>query len=186
MAFVTDPPPPAGGPVPLDRRTVTVLFADLVRSTHLIARLDAEDALAVLGPALAAMTRAVQRYAGTVCKPLGDGVMAMFGAPMMQEDHALRACHAALAMQEQIIAVSHKLSAEYGLELKLRIGLTSGPVVITAATDGGATTYDAVGATVHLASRMQSAAAPGTICLSELAGAVSTRLSLAGRSGPRR
>ena len=167
MSFVTDPPSPAGGPVPLDRRTVTVLFADLVRSTHLIARLDAEDALAVLGPALAAMTRAVQRYAGTVCKPLGDGVMAMFGAPMMQEDHALRACHAALAMQEQIIAVSHKLSAEYGLELKLRIGLTSGPVVITAATDGGATTYDAVGATVHLASRMQSAAAPGTICLSE-------------------
>jgi class 3 adenylate cyclase/tetratricopeptide (TPR) repeat protein len=151
---------------PQDRRTVTVLFADIVGSTSLIERLDAEQALAMLEPAVKTVSDSVNRYGGTVVQTLGDGLMAIFGVPLMQEDHALRACDAALDAQQRL----HELAARlllHGVNLKLRIGLNSGPVVVTAANEGGRIRYGAVGPTVHLANRIETAAEPGTIGLSE-------------------
>jgi class 3 adenylate cyclase/tetratricopeptide (TPR) repeat protein len=150
-----------------DRRNVTVLFADIVGSTALIEGMDVEGAWGVLMPVLDLMVRAVERYSGTVINRLGDGIMAIFGIPVMLEDHALHACHAALAIQEDVRALAQRWAAPQAPDLKLRIGINSGPILVTEVTDSARTSYDAVGATVHLASRVQSAAEPGTICLSE-------------------
>jgi class 3 adenylate cyclase/tetratricopeptide (TPR) repeat protein len=141
-----------------ERKQVTVLFADVVGSTQLIEGMDPELAAAQLSPALQAMMTAVHRYEGTVNKVQGDGIMALFGAPLAHEDHALRACLAALAMQE---AIQQHLVGDLGI----RVGLHSGEVVVRSIGNDLSMDYDAIGPTVHLAGRMEQMAAPGTIKL---------------------
>ena len=141
-----------------ERKQVTVLFADVVGSTKLIEGMDPEFAAARLSPALQAMMAAVHRYEGTVNKVQGDGIMALFGAPLAHEDHALRACLAALAMQEAI-------QQNLGGDLAIRVGLHSGEVVVRSIGNDLSMDYDAIGPTVHLAGRMEQMAAPGTVKL---------------------
>src|SRR5437762_7297680 len=115
-----------------ERKQVTVLFADLKDSTELIRGLDPEAAQQLLDPALHRMMDAVHRYEGTVNQVLGDGIMALFGAPLAHEDHALRACYAALAMQTAMQFYTEEVRRTQGLELRMRVGLNSGEVVVRA------------------------------------------------------
>jgi class 3 adenylate cyclase len=163
LAADTPPPPPPPPPPTLyrhidegERKLVTVLFADIRGSTSLIEAMDPEQAMGLLDPAVQAMVGAVQRFGGTVNRVQGDGIMALFGAPVASEDHAVRACLAAQA----ILAAIAGLHAE----LEVRVGLNSGDVVIRSVGQDPSD-YDAVGVTVHLAHRMETAAKPGTVCL---------------------
>src|SRR5207245_8659147 len=108
-----------------ERKQVTVLFADIKESTELIKDLDAEAAQLLLDPALHHMMDAVHRFEGTVNQVLGDGIMAIFGAPIAHADHALRACYAALAMQAAMHAYTDEVRRTRGLELRMRVGLNS-------------------------------------------------------------
>jgi class 3 adenylate cyclase/tetratricopeptide (TPR) repeat protein len=146
--------PSAGG----ERKQATILFADIVDSTRLIADLDAEEALSRLRPVLAAIAEAVRRFNGVVVRSLGDGLKAAFGAPRALEGHALFACKAALAMQEAVTALP---SAP-----KIRVGVHSGEVVAGELDVGAAVQREAVGLTVHLASRIEQIAEPGGIFIS--------------------
>ncbi|HEY7492800.1 MAG TPA: adenylate/guanylate cyclase domain-containing protein, partial [Candidatus Tectomicrobia bacterium] len=148
-----------------ERKQVTVLFADLKGSTELIKDLDPEAAQQLLDPALHRMMEAVHRYEGTVNQVLGDGIMALFGAPLAHEDHALRACYAALAMQAALHAYAEEVRHAQGLELHMRVGLNSGEVVVRTISNNLHMDYSAVGQTTHLAARMEQLAAPGSIHL---------------------
>jgi class 3 adenylate cyclase len=148
-----------------ERKQVTVLFADLKDSTELIRGLDPEAAQQLLDPALHRMMDAVHRFEGTVNQVLGDGIMALFGAPIAHEDHALRACYAALAMQAAMRAYTEQVRRTHGLELRMRVGLNSGEVVVRAIGNDLHMDYSAVGETTHLAARMEQMATPGTIRL---------------------
>jgi class 3 adenylate cyclase len=148
-----------------ERKQVTVLFADIKGSTELIAGLDPEEARTLLDPALRLMMHAVHRYEGTVNQVLGDGIMALFGAPLAHEDHAVRACYAALAMQEAMRRYTEEVRHTHGVEVQLRVGLNSGAVVVRAIGDDLHMDYSAVGQTTHLAARMEQLAPPGSIRL---------------------
>ena len=148
-----------------ERKQVTVLFADLKGSTELIRDLDPEQAQTLLDPALHAMMDAVHRYEGTVNQVLGDGIMALFGAPVAHEDHAARACYAALAMQAALRRYAEDVRRSHGLELQARVGLHSGEVVVRAIGNDLHMDYSAVGQTTHLAARMEQLATPGSIRL---------------------
>src|SRR5262249_22500005 len=148
-----------------ERKQVTVLFADLKGSTELIRDLDPEQAQTLLDPALRHMMDAVHRYEGTVNQVLGDGIMALFGAPIAHEDHALRACYAALAMQAAMRAYTEEVRRAHGLELHIRVGLNAGEVVVRAIGNDLHMDYSAVGQTTHLAARMEQLASPGSIRL---------------------
>jgi class 3 adenylate cyclase/tetratricopeptide (TPR) repeat protein len=148
-----------------ERKQVTVLFADIKGSTELIAGLDPEEARTLLDPALRLMMHAVHRYEGTVNQVLGDGIMALFGAPLAHEDHAVRACYAALAMQEAMRRYTEEVRHTHGVEMQLRVGLNSGAVVVRAIGDDLHMDYAAVGQTTHLAARMEQLAPPGSIRL---------------------
>jgi class 3 adenylate cyclase len=148
-----------------ERKQVTVLFADLKDSTELSRGLDPEDAQQLLDPALHHMMDAVHRFEGTVNQVLGDGIMALFGAPIAHEDHALRACYAALAMQAAMRAYTEEVRRTRGLELRMRVGLNSGEVVVRAIGNDLHMDYSAVGETTHLAARMEQLATPGSIRL---------------------
>src|SRR5215813_3708396 len=113
-----------------ERKHVTVLFADLKGSMELIVRRDPEEANALLTPVLERMMEAVHRYEGTVNQVMGDGIMALFGAPVAHEDHAVRACYAALRMQESVRRYSEDVRRSHGLEVQIRVGLNSGGVVV--------------------------------------------------------
>src|SRR5262252_9499875 len=115
-----------------ERKQVTVLFTDLKGSTELIEGLDPEEARQLLDPALHVMMEAVHRYEGTVNQVLGDGIMALFGAPIANEDHAVRACYAALRMQESVGAYAAEMLREHGTVMQIRVGLNSGEVVVRA------------------------------------------------------
>ena len=145
-----------------ERKQVTVLFADLKGSMELLADRDPEDARRLLDPVLSLMMEAVHRYEGTVNQVMGDGIMALFGAPVAHEDHAVRACYAALHMQDAIRRYSEDLRRAHGLEVQARIGLNSGEVVVRAIHSDLHMDYTAVGQTVHLAARMEQLAAPGS------------------------
>jgi class 3 adenylate cyclase len=121
----------------------------------------------LLDSVLSAMMDAVHRYEGTVNKVLGDGIMALFGAPLAHEDHAVRACYAALAMQDALRRVAEQARARFGVEPQIRIGLNSGEVVVRAIGNDLSLHYDAIGLTAHLASRMEQLAVPGTIRLTQ-------------------
>src|SRR5262249_8251929 len=144
---------------------VTVLFADIKGSTELIEGLDPEEARKLLDPALYAMMEAVHRYEGTVNQVLGDGIMALFGAPVAHEDHAARACYAALAMQTALRRYGEQVRHSHGLEMQIRVGLHSGEVVVRAIGNDLHMDYSAVGQTTHLAARMEQLATPGSIRL---------------------
>jgi len=148
-----------------ERKQVTVLFADLKGSMELLADRDPEEARQVLDPVLTRMIEAVHRYDGTVNQVMGDGIMALFGAPLAHEDHALRACYAALAMQAAMRRLIDEGRRTHGVEVRIRVGLNSGEVVVRAIGSDLHMDYTAVGQTTHLAARMEQLAAPGTILL---------------------
>ncbi|MDB5716308.1 MAG: hypothetical protein JWO15_3705 [Sphingomonadales bacterium] len=144
-----------------ERKHVTVLFADIRGSTALIDRLDPEEALEVIGPILKRLMDAVHLHDGLVNQTRGDGIMALFGAPIASEDHAVQACRAALAIRETVSEFNQ--SKENPVEI--RIGIHSGQVVIHSIGSNLAMNYDAVGKTVHLAARMETLAEPDTIMM---------------------
>src|SRR5437867_628009 len=148
-----------------ERKQVTVLFADIKDSTELIKDLDPEAAQQLLDPALHAMMDAVHRFEGTVNQVLGDGIMALFGAPLAHEDHALRACYAALTMQTAMREYTEAVRRAHGIEMRIRVGLNSGEVVVRAIGNDPHMDYSAVGQTTHLAARMEQLATPGPIRL---------------------
>jgi predicted ATPase/class 3 adenylate cyclase len=150
-----------------ERKQVTVLFADIKDSLALIRSLDPEAAQQLLDPALHLMMEAVHRYDGTVNQVLGDGIMALFGAPIAHEDHAARACYAALAMQAALKDYDQEVRRLHNVSMQSRIGLNSGEVVVRAIRSDLHMDYSAVGQTTHLASRMEQLASPDTIRLSE-------------------
>jgi len=148
-----------------ERKQVTVLFADLKDSTELIRGLDPEAAQQLLDPALHLMMDAVHRFEGTANQVLGDGIMALFGAPVAHEDHAVRACYAALAMQDTLRRYSAELRRRHGVEVQIRVGLNSGEVVVRAIGNDLHMDYSAVGETTVLAARMEQTATPGSVRL---------------------
>jgi class 3 adenylate cyclase len=148
-----------------ERKQVTVLFADLKGSMELLADRDPEEARAILDPALERMMEAVHRYEGTVNQVLGDGIMALFGAPLALEDHAVRACFAALRIQESARRYAEEVRRATGLLVQIRVGLNSGEVVVRSIGSDLRMDYTAVGQTTHLAARMEQMAAPGSILL---------------------
>src|SRR5262249_49844569 len=148
-----------------ERKQVTVLFADLKGSMELLAERDPEEARQLLDPVLQHMMEAVHRYEGTVNQVLGDGIMALFGAPIPHEDHAARACYAALAMQEAMQRYAEEVRRTQGLLVQMRVGLNSGEVVVRAINNDLHMDYSAVGQTTHLAARMEQLAAPGSVLL---------------------
>src|SRR5215813_8898632 len=150
-----------------ERKQVTVLFADLKGSMELLADRDPEEARKFLDPVLERMMEAVHRYEGTVNQVMGDGIMALFGAPVAHEDHAVRACYAALAMQSSIRRYSEELLRIQGLAVRIRVGLNSGEVVVRAIGSDLHMDYTAVGQTTHLAARLEQLADPGATLLSE-------------------
>jgi class 3 adenylate cyclase len=143
-----------------ERKQVTVLFADLKGSMELLADRDPEEARKLLDPVLERMMEAVHRYEGTVNQVMGDGIMALFGAPLAHEDHAVRACYAALDMQGTIRRYADEVWRSDGITVKIRVGLNSGEVVVRAIGSDLRVDYTAVGQTTHLAARMEQLASP--------------------------
>jgi class 3 adenylate cyclase len=148
-----------------ERKQVTILFADLKGSMELLADRDPEEARKLLDPVLERMMEAVHRYEGTVNQVMGDGIMALFGAPLAHEDHAVRACYAALWMQEIVKKYAEEVRRSHAAVVKIRIGLNSGEVVVRAIGSDLHMDYTAVGQTTHLAARMEQLADPGAIVI---------------------
>ena len=158
--------PIALSPKRAEYKQVTVLFADVVHSMELAATLGAERLREIMTELVTRSTRVVQHLCGTVDKFTGDGVMAVFGAPVALEDHAVRACLAALEIEDEVARLSAEIEHRDGVSLKLRIGLNSGEV-ITGEIGSRALGYTAVGEHVGLAQRMESVASPGEVVVSE-------------------
>ena len=146
-----------------ERKTVTALFADIKGSTELMEDLDPEDARRIIDPSLTLMIDAVHRYDGYVVQSTGDGIFALFGAPVASEDHPQRALYAALRMQDELKRHSDRVCAEGGLPVQARIGINTGEVVVRSITTGkGHAEYTPIGHTTNLASRMQTLAPIGS------------------------
>src|SRR5271170_7706991 len=151
-----------------ERKTVTALFADIKGSTELEQDLDPEEARAIIDPALKLMIDAVRRYDGYVVQSTGDGIFAMFGAPLAHEDHPQRAIHSAMRMQDEVRRYADRLRAEGRAPLQIRVGANTGEVVVRTIHTGAAKTeYTAIGHPVNLASRMQTLANPGSTVIAE-------------------
>jgi len=151
-----------------ERKTVTALFSDIKGSTELEQDLDPEEARAIVDPALKLMIDAVRRYDGYIVQSTGDGIFALFGAPVAHEDHPQRALYAALRMQEELKRYSARLRESGNLPLEARVGVNTGEVVVRSITTGeGHTEYTPIGHTNNLASRMQALAPTGSIAISE-------------------
>jgi class 3 adenylate cyclase len=151
-----------------ERKIITVLFADIKGSMELIEPLDPEEARAVVDPALKRMIEAVQRYGGYVAQSTGDGVFALFGAPVACEDHPQRALHAALRMQEELGRYSNQLRQDGRAPLSIRVGVCTGEVVVRTIKTGEAhTEYAPIGHSTSLASRLQALASPGSIMIDD-------------------
>src|SRR3984957_3481779 len=146
-----------------ERKQVTVLFADIKGSMELLADRDPEDAQKLLDPVLERMIEAVHYYEGTVSRVMGDGIFALFGAPLAHEDHAVRACFAALRMQESVARYAGEVERAHGIPVAIRIGLNSGEILVCAIGNDLHMEYTVVGQTVHLAARIEQMARPGTI-----------------------
>jgi class 3 adenylate cyclase/tetratricopeptide (TPR) repeat protein len=146
-----------------ERKQVTVLFADLKGSMELLADRDPEEVRQILDPVLEHMMEAVHRYEGTVNQVMGDGIMALFGAPLAHEDHAVRACYAALRMQQTVMRYGDEVQRSHGLPIQIRVGLNSGEVVVRSVANDLHVDYTAVGQTTHLAARMEQTAKAGSI-----------------------
>ena len=146
-----------------ERKQVTVLFADIKGSMELLADRDPEEAQKLLDPVLERMIEAVHHYEGTVNRVMGDGIMALFGAPLAHEDHAVRACYAALRMQETVTRYADEIQRSHGLPVTIRVGLNSGEIVVCAIGNDLHMHYTVVGQTAHLAARMEQLAKPGSV-----------------------
>ena len=147
-----------------ERKQVTVLFADLKGSMELVADRDPEEARALLDPVLEHMMEAVHRYEGTVNQVMGDGIMALFGAPLAHEDHAVRACYAALRMQESVKRYAEGVGRGRGATIRIRVGLNSGEVVVRAIGSDLHMDYTAVGQITHLARARSTLGIPARSC----------------------
>src|SRR5579863_1002138 len=138
-----------------ERKTVTALFADIKGSTELEQDLDPEEARAIIDPALKLMIDAVRRYDGYIVQSTGDGIFALFGAPVAHEDHPQRALYAALRMQEELRQYGSKLQTQGRAPIEIRVGVNTGEVVVRSITTGaGQVEYTPIGHTANLASRM--------------------------------
>src|SRR6202165_5788691 len=164
---VTPEQPDASSTIDGERKTVTALFADIKGSTELMRDLDPEEARAIVDPVLQLMIAAVHRYGGYVAQSTGDGIFALFGAPVAHEDHPQRALHAALAMQEELRRYAERLRNEGKIPIEARVGVNTGEVVVRSIQVGGHTEYTPVGHVTNLAARMQTAAPAGSIAASE-------------------
>ncbi|MFI5008025.1 MAG: AAA family ATPase, partial [Solirubrobacterales bacterium] len=145
-----------------ERKQVTVLFADLKGSMELLADRDLEEARRLLDPVVERMMEAVHHYEGTVNQVMGDGIMALFGAPIGHEDHAVRGCYAAMRMQRRVTLYADEIQRAGGTPVQIRVGLNSGEVVVRAIGSDLRMDYTAVGQTTHLAARMEQMAKPGS------------------------
>ena len=154
-------------PADAERKIATVLFADIANSTEIIRDFDAEEARRLLAPTVELMADAVHRYQGIVIRDRGDGIMASFGAPLALEDHAVMACYAALDMQQAIRVRANEVARDIGLPLEVRVGINSGPVVVTVRHEAGKPREIRVdGVPTHIAARLEPLARPGSILLS--------------------
>jgi class 3 adenylate cyclase/tetratricopeptide (TPR) repeat protein len=152
--------------MPGERKPVTMLFADITGSTAMTEKLDAEETHDLLYGATQRMCESIENNRGTVCRFMGDGVMAMFGAPVASEHHAVDACEAAYEMRHAIRDYSKKIAALRDSGIEIRVGLHSGEVVVLTVGEGEKMEYDASGPTVPIAARMEQAAEPGEIFIS--------------------
>src|ERR1700729_3940639 len=151
-----------------ERKNITALFADIKGSMELMENLDPEEARSVIDPALKLMIEAARRYDGYVVQSTGDGIFALFGAPLAHEDHPQRALYAALRMQDELERYSARLREAGNLPIEGRVGVNTGEVVVRMiATGAGQTEYTPIGHTTNLASRMQALAPTGSIAVSE-------------------
>jgi class 3 adenylate cyclase/tetratricopeptide (TPR) repeat protein len=150
-----------------ERKLVTVLFADVANFTSLSEKLDPEEVHGIMDGCFKILMDEIHLYEGTINQFTGDGVMALFGAPVAHEDHAQRACYAALAIQKAMIGYGERLGKDHGVDFKMRIGLNSGPVIVGSIGDDLRMDYTAIGDTTNLASRMESMAKPGTVLVSK-------------------
>jgi class 3 adenylate cyclase len=155
------PPPSAGG----ERRYLTVLFADMRGSMELLAGNDLEEARQVLDSVIERLMESVHRAGGTVNQVMGDGIMALFGAPVAYPDHAARACRAALHMQEAVARYSVALHRRRGVDVQIRVGINSGEVIVRSVGSDLRWDYSAVGTSTHIAARMEQLASPGATAL---------------------
>jgi class 3 adenylate cyclase len=146
-------------------KQVTVLFADVVHSMDIAAAVGAERLREIMAELLDRSTAVVKRYGGTLSQFTGDGIMAVFGAPVAMEDHAVRACLAALGIQDETVRLAAEVKDRDGIDLRLRVGLNSGQV-IAGEIGSGALGYTAIGEHVGMAQRMESVAPPGGVMLS--------------------
>ena len=149
-----------------ERKLVTVMFADVAGFTAISEKLDPEDVHRIMDGCCRILVDEIHCFEGTVGEFRGDGVMALFGAPIAHEDHAQRACHTALAIQQALVPYREEMRQQYGIDFRMRIGLNSGTVVVGAIGDDLRMDYTAMGDTTNLAARMETAAEPGGILVS--------------------
>jgi class 3 adenylate cyclase/tetratricopeptide (TPR) repeat protein len=149
-----------------ERKLVTVLFADVANYTSMSEKLDPEEVHHIMDGCFKILMDEIHKYEGTINQFTGDGVMALFGAPVAHEDHAQRGCYAALSIQKAIEEYGEKVKKDFGVEFKMRIGLNSGPVIVGSIGDDLRMDYTAVGDTSNLASRIENMARPGTSLVS--------------------
>ncbi|UCF85458.1 MAG: zinc-ribbon domain-containing protein [Desulfobacteraceae bacterium] len=150
-----------------ERKLVTAFFADVANYTSISEKLDPEEVHQIMDGFFKILMDEIHRYEGTINQFTGDGVMALFGAPVAHEDHAQRACYAALAIQKVMIEYGTKMKENTGVEFKIRIGINSGPVIVGAIADDLRMDYTAVGDTTNLAARIQQSARPGEVWLTK-------------------
>src|ERR671918_1484405 len=170
--------------LPGERKKVTVLFADLKGSLELMADRDPEDARALLDDVIERLMEAVHRFEGTVNQVMGDGIMALFGAPVAHEDHAVRACYAALRMHRSVAQYAEDVRRRQGIDVQIRVGINSGDVVVRAIGSDLNIEYSAVGQTTHLAARMEQLARPGTTLITEATRRLADRCIEVDAQGP--
>ncbi|MBC2713681.1 MAG: AAA family ATPase [Desulfobacteraceae bacterium] len=151
-----------------ERKRVTVLFADVANYTSIAEKLDPEEVHQIMDGCFKILMEQIHNHQGTINQFTGDGVMALFGAPVAIENHAQNACQAALSIQNAIKNYSEELKNKYGFEFKMRIGLNSGPVIVGSIGDDLRMDYTAIGDTTNLAARVESMAQPGTILVSPI------------------
>jgi class 3 adenylate cyclase len=149
-----------------ERKLVTVLFADVANYTAISEKLDPEEVHQIMDDCFKILMEEIHKYEGTINQFTGDGVMALFGAPVAHEDHAQRACYAALSIQKALENYEEKIKKDFGADFKMRIGLNSGPVIVGSIGDDLRMDYTAVGDTTNLASRLENMARPGTSLVS--------------------
>ena len=165
-----------------ERKIASILFADIRGSLQLIRGRDPEEASEIIDPIVSAMVEGTRRHGGTLVQIRGDGVHSVFGAPISQEDHARRACTAALWMQQRIEALAAEMHDRYKIIVSIRIGIHSGEVLFRATRNGDQTVLEVTGDTAYIAARMEQIAKPGTIQITQstrrLAGLLTSSRSL--------